>query len=743
MRSRALGDILPIGHACADWGTGMIEVVRGQTKYPVEIAQQLISSVEGLRLDGTLFLGYPVIASADSQVDVDALLLTREHGLVAFTVEPSTPPDGDVSRWASLQDQQDRLFFVLKANLERNDSLRRGRDLAVQPEVVTVFANSITTPVPSVASGRFAGVQDLAHAIAQLPPLSEELWAPLNAVIQRVSTIKPAKRREGVTRASSRGAVIKKIEREIANLDRWQNAAAIEMPEGPQRIRGLAGSGKTVVLALKAAYLHTQHPDWDIAVVFYTRSLYQQFIDLIRRFTFEHAADEPNWQRLRVLHAWGGTGKPGLYSEMARALAAPVRDFGYARAKFRRGDEFRGVCKELLDLADQVADMPTMFDAILIDEGQDLPEPFFQLAHKFARPPKRVVFAYDELQKLSEATMPSTRDLFGTDEGGNPRVELRSNPGMPRQDITLPICYRNTPWALALAHALGFGIYRAEGPVQHFDDPHQWESIGYQVVDGTLTEGSRVTLTRAPTSYPEYFTDLLSQDDAIVARTFESEREQAEWVAEQIATNITEDELETDDVLVILPDAYTSKSSSRILADALQARKIESHLAGVTSSVDELFSSDSIAVANIYRSKGNEAPMVYVLNAQECQSGHELLRLRNTLFTAITRSRAWIRITGWGSGMQLLQDEITAARERNFALELQIPTTEELQRMRMVHRDRTDDEIARLRQLEQNLRDLLRSAQAGDLDFNSLPADLRTSIARLLERDSAEAHDLE
>ena len=35
-----------------------------------------------------------------------------------------------------------------------------------------------------------------------------------------------------------------------------QGRAVIETVEGVQRIRGLAGSGKTIVLALKAAYLH-------------------------------------------------------------------------------------------------------------------------------------------------------------------------------------------------------------------------------------------------------------------------------------------------------------------------------------------------------------------------------------------------------------------------------------------------------------------------------------------------------
>ncbi len=109
-----------------------------------------------------------------------------------------------------------------------------------------------------------------------LDPIEEGVERAVQAALQRVTTIKPRKRRASVARTDSRGAVMKEIEREIAKLDRWQKAAAIESPDGPQRIRGLAGSGKTVVLALKAAYWHTQHPDWRIAVTFHTRSLYQQ-----------------------------------------------------------------------------------------------------------------------------------------------------------------------------------------------------------------------------------------------------------------------------------------------------------------------------------------------------------------------------------------------------------------------------------------------------------------------------------
>jgi superfamily I DNA and RNA helicase len=97
------------------------------------------------------------------------------------------------------------------------------------------------------------------------------------------------------------------------------------------------------------------------------------------------------------------------------------------------------------------------------------------------------------------------------------------------------------------------------------------------------------------------------------------------------------------------------------------------------TSRDEISMKGSVAIANIYRSKGNEAPMVYVVNAQYCFSGYELTKLRNVLFTAITRCRAWVRISGWGSGMLKLMEEINAIQTNHYRLSFRIPTTEGVQ----------------------------------------------------------------
>jgi len=356
--------------------------------------------------------------------------------------------------------------------------------------------------------------------------------------------------------------------------------------------------GRLLFSPLKAAYLHTQHPDWKIAVTFQTRALYQQFQDLITRFTFEHSNDSPDFSQLQILHAWGSASRSGIYQAIATTLGAPVRDFNYARAVFGRDDAFAGVCRELLGIAENASVEP-IWDAVLIDEAQDLPPEFFRLVYLFTKKPKRIVWAYDELQKLSESAMPSTEDLFGTSSSGDSLVSLAESPGEARRDIILPICYRNSPWALATAHGIGFGIYRDGGLVQHFDNPGLWTDIGYEVTAGTLRRGRRVRLRRSGNSYPSYFDDLLTPADAVRRRSFDDEAAQDEWVARQIRRNLDEDELEADDILIVLPDAYTARSRAPRLAGRLFRHRISSHLVGVQSSVDEVFVSGSVAIAHV------------------------------------------------------------------------------------------------------------------------------------------------
>jgi superfamily I DNA and RNA helicase len=705
-----------------------MDLVIGTNSNPAAV-DRLVAELKSLTLThATLYVGYPILATADQSYALDAILTCVEHGIVIFDLDtPQVLPN-----WQAMEDRQGELEIGLKSKLLRHKSLTERRDLAIPIHIVTYLPH----PPSSAASSdllRIVVEGDLRSALLDLKGMDEAFVRPLNAAIQQVATIKPQNKRLSVKNGDSRGGKLKIIEREIANLDRWQKRGAIECPEGPQRIRGLAGSGKTVVLALKAAYLHAQHPDWDIAVGFQTRSLYGQFRDLIRRFTFEHIGDEPNWNKLKVLHAWGGsgTGDPGIYSLIVKENNLPFHDFSYGKRNYLAAGAFEGVCKEALESL-KTQQPVSLFDALLLDEAQDFGAHFFRLAYSSVRDPRRFIWAYDELQSLKETSVPGLAKLFGEDAEGEPLVKFRSEDGHPQQDVILPICYRNTEWALSMAHALGFGVYRLDGLIQMFDEPSLWGDIGYRLLNGSLSPGATATLARRSDATPEFFQRLLTAADAVQCHTFDNDGDQTTWVADQIKTNLDQDELEPGDILVIFANPLSATSDAGPLIAKLRKHNIDAHIAGVTTGPNDFFKKDSVVISGIYRAKGNEAPMVYVLGGEYCHEGIGLIRRRNILFTAITRSRGWVRLCGVGDAMKGLQAEWNQVVKNRFQLTFTVPTPDELEKMRKIHRDRTEDEVQKIEKSRRSLEEILELIEREELALEDLSPATRRKLAKLL-----------
>jgi superfamily I DNA and RNA helicase len=164
------------------------------------------------------------------------------------------------------------------------------------------------------------------------------------------------------------------------------------------------------------------------------------------------------------MHAWGSTRGPGVYSTVCSRCGVIPVDWGAANARYRNRS-FEGVCQELNKVI-ATQGPKSVFDAVLVDEAQDQPTAFYQMLYRVDPPPHRIMWAYDDLQNLGDYEMRSEEVLFGSDAEGGPLVRLRNEADKPKEDIVLPVCYRNTPWALATAHALGFGIYRPKGLIQ-------------------------------------------------------------------------------------------------------------------------------------------------------------------------------------------------------------------------------------------------------------------------------------
>ncbi|MEM8673436.1 MAG: NERD domain-containing protein [Cyanobacteria bacterium P01_G01_bin.67] len=185
---------------------------------------------------------------------------------------------------------------------------------------------------------------------------------------------------------------IVRLMNQIANqtvvLDQLQQKIASEIPSGPQRLRGLAGTGKTILLTKRAAAMHYEYPDWDIVFTFYTKSLYQQTKELIIRAYRDllegHGLTprSPNWNQLKIFKAWGGKGIDGFYAALAEKCGSKPKTYNDVQREIQQDHEkskkyfqekFAYAC-ECLEA--DAANIPQIYDAIIIDEGQDLPPAF-------------------------------------------------------------------------------------------------------------------------------------------------------------------------------------------------------------------------------------------------------------------------------------------------------------------------------------------------------------------------------
>jgi superfamily I DNA and RNA helicase len=148
----------------------------------------------------------------------------------------------------------------------------------------------------------------------------------------------------------------------IKTMDLHQEKMAKQVGDKHRLIRGVAGSGKTLVLISRASMLAKEHPDWDILVLCYgstlsqylRRAIVQKMAEPEDLFDFAEQTTNSDFQsniQVKTFHSW-------------------------------LGQQFRIIDRKLPDLLEKVEqgqqELPK-YDAILIDEGQDFDADWLRL----------------------------------------------------------------------------------------------------------------------------------------------------------------------------------------------------------------------------------------------------------------------------------------------------------------------------------------------------------------------------
>ncbi|WP_309708697.1 ATP-binding domain-containing protein [Siphonobacter sp. SORGH_AS_0500] len=479
--------------------------------------------------------------------------------------------------------------------------------------------------------------------------------------------------------SSSKGSILSAIESAIHNFDLEQKRAALFTLNGPQRIRGLAGSGKTIILAMKVALIHIQNPEAEILYTYYTKALYDLVKKLITRFYRQFVEKDPDWNKIHVMHAWGGFGLEGVYYNACNNNNIPPLKYNEAKNKMP-DDPFGFVCKEL-----NLRNLKKQYDYAILDEAQDFPKEFYQVCRQITKH-NRVVWAYDDFQNILNVKIQDERETFGRDLEGNYHIDFSRIESTDVQDLVLHKCYRNPRKILISAFALGLGIYNYDfnNPkskpkiIQRLENNEHWESLGFTVEQGNSSVSDLMIINRPEDNSPAIKNTYLSDDDVIKVKTFTNFEDECKEVVSLIEKDIS-DELNPEDISIICLDTknvWTYFNEIKLLLNR-KGIKTFSLLEAPTDNTNFKVPKH-VTLSTIFRAKGNEAGSVYVIGIDAVFFDKDNITERNKLFTAITRSIAWVTLTGVSPLADICKNELDILKKNDYKLTFIQPSEQDV-----------------------------------------------------------------
>jgi len=471
-------------------------------------------------------------------------------------------------------------------------------------------------------------------------------------------------------------------------LDSTQRQIALQIPNGPQRIRGLAGTGKTIILCMKAALAHKFFPNYNILFVFNTQSMYNQVEDLITKYYFNETGRMPDFSKLNILHAWGGSNKPGVYYNTAKSIG--IQPLNYMNVR-RSEDPLDAIYSDLINNHKHL--LEPIYDMVLIDEAQDFPSSFFETMYyltKFATESllKRIVWAYDEFQSLTDIKIKEPKELFGLNKDGLPNMPNSVLEGTYigdiEKDFVLPNSYRNPRISLMVAHGLALGLYNeVKVPMMYKID---WEARGYNLISPnkiTFDEGDSIVLERPESNSKNNLEKILqnrgNENKLIQYFSKINAKEQLDNVIEKVEWIIKSEAVEPEEILIIDIDTKNSKSNFQYIRQQLDYKEIKCITPGFIESNDSFKEKGFVTLTTPFRAKGNETNVVFIINSQKIINDNTF-RLRNSMFVSITRTRGWCYIYSAGDMHNVIKTEIDLILNDYPKFKFEFPSIDSIER---------------------------------------------------------------
>jgi superfamily I DNA and RNA helicase len=441
----------------------------------------------------------------------------------------------------------------------------------------------------------------------------------------------------------------------------------------PWLIRGVVGSGKTIVLANQVKeylYKNASKPDdlFDpieaqprIAVVCFNRALVK-FIDEKIQIAYEQRTKtREQFDTLLVTHF------NGLMYELSKAKLwryIPIdssEDQEYYAKQYLvqsnvQADRANQYLSQLRQSALEFPDAykSLLFDAIFVDEGQDFLSEEYKLLLELIKPnpktnEKTLVIFYDDAQNVYARKKPNWSQEVGINVTGR-----RSN--------IMKECFRNTQQIVEFAFNILLGVKAIKPP----------QGIREFAEINTLKENDLIE------EKDDYIRVKFAKENYLEPGVlkFNSRNEEKEWIASKVALLIEECHIKPEDILII----YNRKSEFRDLPNIIYAKItkqsiksfILAHEESLSSTVkskvpikpgkDEyIFQEGCLTISTTKSAKGYDAPIVFLAGVDDFTLENAD---RASFYVGATRAKRLLYVTGLDKPDTL----ITEAEKVSFSL---------------------------------------------------------------------------
>jgi hypothetical protein len=228
-------------------------------------------------------------------------------------------------------------------------------------------------------------------------------------------------------------------DRVLAVMDLHQEQVARSLGEGHRIIRGVAGSGKTLILAFRAEHL-ARAASKPVLILCYANGIAGRLEDVMQARGVEDRV------QVRTFHSW-------CY-QMLRTYGIP----GPTEAEYPDYNQRLAALVRYVEAETMLGHIPGgQYDAVLIDEAHDFEPEWLSLAVKMVNPSTRAfMIAYDDMQAIYKGRGRPVWSQLGIEAKGRTRV--------------LKINYRNTVQILGLARRVAEEVVGAPGVAADDED---------------------------------------------------------------------------------------------------------------------------------------------------------------------------------------------------------------------------------------------------------------------------------